>query len=85
MQRTEVKSSAIKSIGYDAAQNILEIEFKGGGVYQYSDFPQKEWDWFRLQPSIGGHFAKNIANKYKSKRVEEYHAENSTEAPAAKE
>ncbi|MDZ8033526.1 KTSC domain-containing protein [Nostoc sp. DedSLP04] len=36
MQRTSVSSSNIASIGYDAKQQILEVEFLKGSVYQYS-------------------------------------------------
>ncbi|MEH2372315.1 KTSC domain-containing protein [Nostoc sp.] len=36
MQITSVLSSNIASIGYDAKQQILEVEFLKGSVYQYS-------------------------------------------------
>ena len=34
MQRQNVSSSRIKSIGYDVKQKTLEIEFFGLGMYQ---------------------------------------------------
>jgi hypothetical protein len=39
MTRQPVESSQITAIGYDAATNTLEIEFKQGGrsVYQYAN------------------------------------------------
>ena len=72
MDRQKVKSSAISEIGYDAPSETLEIKFKSsGGVYQYTGFAQKDWDWFRLAKSIGSHFAREIAGKYPAKRVQE--------------
>ena len=39
MKRESVKSSNLASIGYDETNNILEIEFNHGGVYQYLNVP----------------------------------------------
>lgn len=39
MERKAVDSSNIASVGYDAANKILEVEFKVGSIYQYSDVP----------------------------------------------
>lgn len=39
MQRTHVSSSHIKSVGYDSASAILEIEFLDGSIYQYYNVP----------------------------------------------
>ena len=36
MERQPVKSSNVKSVGYDAEEKVLEVEFKSGGVYQYA-------------------------------------------------
>jgi len=37
MKRKTVKSSNIKSVGYDIRNKILEIEFNNGAVYHYKD------------------------------------------------
>ena len=39
MERGSVKSSMIKSLGYDASSFLLEVEFTNGRVYQYLDVP----------------------------------------------
>jgi hypothetical protein len=39
-KRESVSSSNLASIGYDAENEILEIEFNHGGVYQYFDVPE---------------------------------------------
>jgi len=83
MQRTEVKSSMFKSVGYDPKEEILEVEFANGGIYQYRNFSIHDWTQFRQQESLGGYFSRNIRNKFTAKKVEPEHAENSTEAHAA--
>lgn len=84
MQRTEVKSTMFKSVGYDPKEEILEVEFSNGGVYRYQNFTMHDWTQFRQQESLGGWFARNIRNKFTSKRMEP-NAESSEETPAAKE
>lgn len=39
MERTRVKSSNIKSIGYDPEALILEVEFLNKTLYHYFDVP----------------------------------------------
>ena len=39
MDRIQVSSSTIASIGYDVSGETLEVEFKGGLIYQYSGVP----------------------------------------------
>ena len=40
MERSLVNSSAVRSVGYDPAQKILEVEFQNGSVYQYLEVPE---------------------------------------------
>jgi KTSC domain len=39
MKRLPVESSAIASIGYDAQEETLEVEFSSGTVYRYLRVP----------------------------------------------
>lgn len=64
MQRKPVESSQIRSIGYDAATETLEVEFKGGEVWQYSHFPQQMWLEFESAPSIGKYFSSQIRARF---------------------
>jgi len=70
MDRTPTTSSLIKSIGYDAANRTLEVEFVKGGVYQYSDVPPAAYDELMAAQSIGKHYGENIRGVYASKKVE---------------
>jgi hypothetical protein len=36
MERKRINASNIRSVGYDAAQQVLEIEFSSGSIVQYS-------------------------------------------------
>ena len=43
IERTPVSSSALRSVGYDQEQRVLEIEFTNGAVYQYLDIPAEAY------------------------------------------
>ena len=64
MKRKTVKSSNIKSVGYDIRNKILEIEFNNGAVYHYKDVGVITTLEFIFAESLGQHFAKNIKGKY---------------------
>ncbi|RNI15980.1 KTSC domain-containing protein [Methanohalophilus sp. RSK] len=69
MQRKHVTSSNLKSVGYDSATNILEIEFNNGGIYRYSGVPARAYDELMSSSSHGKYFHKNIRDKYSTKKV----------------
>jgi len=64
MERTPVSSSDILSIGYDADNQVLEIEFIRGAVYQYSGVPPGQYDGIMAADSKGKYFHANIKNAY---------------------
>lgn len=80
MDRTEVKSSQLVSIGYDAEKQILEIEFKAikkptgqemaGAVYQYFEVPPETHKAIMDEAtneggSVGRYFGKEIRDKFR--------------------
>lgn len=69
MDRNAVKSSNIKSVGYDPLNVTLEIEFKNGGVYQYSGFTADKYEDFINSPSLGRWFAAEIRGKYPMQKM----------------
>lgn len=71
MKREQVKSSNLASIGYDADSEILEIEFKHGGIYQYSNLPFDVYDELINADSHGEYFSANIRNNksYKTTKM----------------
>lgn len=64
MERAAVQSSNIASIGYDANFSILEIEFKGGEVYQYTGVPPHHHAGIMAADSHGKYLNTNIKGKY---------------------
>lgn len=56
MTRQRVSSSNIASIGYDAVQSILEVEFLNGAVYRYYDVPEVVYNGLMAADSHGKYF-----------------------------
>ena len=61
MTRKPVQSSNIISIGHDG-KNTLEIEFKRGGIYQYSPVSTEGYVQLQQAESVGKYFHENIKN-----------------------
>lgn len=70
MKREAVVSSNIKSVGYDIQQNVLEVEFANGSVYQYKEVPKDLADQFVKSESAGRFFSQNVRNQFQATRVE---------------
>jgi hypothetical protein len=60
MNRLPVTSSSIVSVGYDAVNEILEIEFISGAVYQYSPVPAPVVSEFLEAESLGRYLNETI-------------------------
>jgi hypothetical protein len=71
MDRQPVKSTNVKSVGYDAEKNVLEVEFKSGGVYQYADVPPIMYSNLLAAPSIGAYVAKVVRAARKGVRMDD--------------
>lgn len=44
MDRKEVKSSNVKSVGFCSDRKCIEVEYANGAVYEYPDCDQKLYD-----------------------------------------
>ena len=64
MNREQVQSSAIKSVGYDATTQTLEVEFIKGSVYQYRGVPISLYTEFMSAPSMGKFHYNHIMRKF---------------------
>lgn len=69
MDRTPVRSSNIRSVGYDPASRTLEVEFHSGGLYQYSGVPEIIYQGFMRAVSKGSHFHNHIKDRYPDRQV----------------
>lgn len=69
MERQNVESSNLASIGYDAKNEILEVEFKHGGIYQYFDVPENVYEELMNADSHGVYFSTNIRNDFEYQKI----------------
>lgn len=71
MRRSRVVSRAIVSVGYDAATNVLEVEFADdGGVYQYFAVPASVAAAMLQAESIGRFFGEHVKPRYRAVWIE---------------
>ncbi len=69
MERKFVQSSNVISIGYQETAQTLEVEFKGGSVYQYYNVPKTIYDQLMQAPSKGQFLAHQIKDRFPFARV----------------
>lgn len=69
MDRRNIESTMIRSIGYDSETSTLEIEFKNGVVWQYYDFSESSWHEFDGAESHGKFFHANIKGQFTEAQV----------------
>lgn len=68
MERKPVKSSNIKSIGYDAKTRKLEVEFNSG-VYSYDNVSPEKHSALMASESVGGYLHTHIKGKHEHKKL----------------
>jgi len=56
MDRVRVSSSNLAAVGYDPDEQILEIEFLNGGIYQYYNVPEHVHRGLMAASSHGSYF-----------------------------
>lgn len=69
MERQNVSSSNLQSIGYDEESQTLEVEFINGGIYQYFDVPKHLFEDFLNAASVGSFLARNIKGHFRFSKV----------------
>lgn len=63
------ESSNIAAIRYDEDQQLLEVVFKNGGVYQYFDVPSQVAEEMERTESKGKFLASAIKGHYRYSKV----------------
>src|SRR5919201_944795 len=51
--RVRVKSRTVKTIGYDACNSVVEVEYRNGSIYRYFEVPVEDYDELKNAASIG--------------------------------
>jgi hypothetical protein len=69
MERVEVDSSNLASVGHDSGSETLEVEFKNGSVYQYYNVPDALFSELMAASSKGAFFNTYIRNAFPYSRV----------------
>lgn len=62
------ESATMARFGYEKASEILSIEFKKGGVYQYFDVPESIFEALKAAASKGQYFAQNVKGVFRFAR-----------------
>jgi hypothetical protein len=69
MNRELVKSSNIRSVGYDPKAKLLELQFHSGSVYQYFEVPLATHTALMSSESKGKFFDANIRDVFKGNKI----------------
>ena len=69
MERKRINSSKIRSAGYDAKSQLLEIEFSDGRLLQYRGVSPEVHRQFMAAPSATSFFEDKIDESYPSTRL----------------
>lgn len=69
MKRLAVHSSNIRAISYEPETRTLEVEYRNGGIYQYSGVPEPTYQGLMRATSKGSYLHNHIKDKYSFKQV----------------
>ena len=69
MNRENVVSSELRSVGYSEQERVLEAEFCGGGIYQYFGVSPEVYRGLLAADSKGRFFNYWIRDKYSYQRI----------------
>ena len=69
MERKRVNASSIRSVGYDAGTQVLEVEFTSGSIVQYSGVSHEVHRRFINAPSPGSFFQDQIEENFPGKKI----------------
>lgn len=61
--KSEVRSSSLRSVGYDQEQRVLDLESTNGAVYQYFDVPPELYSGLMAAKSHGRYFHQHVRDK----------------------
>jgi KTSC domain len=65
VQRKNVSSTSLASIGYDPETSTLEVEFLNGHLYQYFGVPPQAYSALMSASSLGAYVARVVKPTYR--------------------
>ena len=69
MERIDVSSSNVKSVGYDGESSTLEVEFNNGYLYHYTQVPSEIHNKFMSASSKGKFVNIFLKNRFPTERL----------------
>jgi hypothetical protein len=69
MDRKPVASAALAAVGYDPTTGDLEIEFRTGRIYRYSDVPSAMHEWLLRTRNKGVFVSHHLSGRYGEQAV----------------
>jgi KTSC domain len=69
MERKKINSSGIRSVGYDAGSQTLEVELSDGSVWQYTKVPSEVHRRLMAAPSMVSFYRDSIEDDYSRRRI----------------
>jgi hypothetical protein len=69
MKTTVVESTTLATVAYDVTREVLQLEFRDGGVYQYFEVPTDIHESLLHAKSKGQYFNLAIRGRFKYARV----------------
>lgn len=64
MQRTQVESTMLRSVGYDPTTRVLELEFRNGRLYRFGEVAEETYRELMAASSKGQYFIDFIDDQY---------------------
>jgi len=62
--RIPLESSTLASVLYDSSHRHLQVEFRSGDIYLYSEVPLQTYHELLKAPSKGAYFNRNIRKRF---------------------
>lgn len=69
MERIFVSSSNLSSVGYDPTSRMLEVQFRNGSIYRYTNVPYSVHQGLMNAPSKGRYLDRMVKGVYRFTRV----------------
>lgn len=67
--RQPVESTSLAAVGYDPLSRVLEVQFRKGGIYRYSEVPASVHELLMQAPSKGRFFVAEVRDHFPYARV----------------
>ena len=64
MKIIAVDSTTLRTVGYDAERQLLQMEFHNRSIYQYFEVPASVYEELMQAPSKGAYFNRSIRPRF---------------------